>query len=180
MVALPLTQVSPFRFLTPEEAAAQTGLSAAELLKRAEAGKILSGMFDQTLRIAVTQDGQVVEIAPTPQDDHGDDINARLRQIRREDFAHLEGQAITVSEAARKYGVQRHTILAWVRRYTHVIKVMERGYRLLLEEAGVAYLAALHKTRKDFGIKSGSPLVDEYGQPNLIKHPSLSAYRRQH
>jgi len=108
----------------------------------------------------------------------GDDINARLAAIRREDFAHLEGVPITVSEAAEKYGVERHTILAWVRRYTHVVKILERGYRLVLDESGVAYLATIHKARKRFGVKSGSPLVDKSGHPNLIKHPSLSKYRK--
>ena len=173
-----LPQTALYRFLPLPEAIQVTGWTEERLQKGIEKGTIVASMSDNgMLVIAVTPDNQPLQIAPEPE---GDDINARLRQIRREDFVHLEGQPITVSEAARKYGVQRHTILAWVRRYTHVIKVMERGYRLLLEEAGVAYLAALHKTRKDFGIKSGSPLVDEYGQPNLIKHPSLSAYRRQH
>ena len=178
MVALPITQVSPYRFLTVEEAARETGRPASELLKRAEAGKILAGMFEETLRIAVTQDGQVVEIAPASPQNDGGDINARLSQIRREDFAHLEGVPITVSEAARKYGIQKHTILAWTRRYTSVLRVLERGYRMLLDEAGVAYLATIHHVRKDFGIRSGSPLVNEDGAPNLIKHPTLSTYRK--
>jgi len=180
MATLPLTQVSPFRFLPLDEAARETGRPVDELLKRAENGRILAGMFEGALHIAVTEDGELVEIAPAPQNGNGngDDINARLSQIRREDFAHLEGVPITVSEAARKYGVQKHTILAWTRRYTSVLRVLERGYRMLLDEAGVAYLAAIHHTRKDFGIRSGSPLVDEHGAPNLIKHPTLSAYRK--
>jgi len=176
MVALPITQVSPFRFLTPEEAAEQTGFTAAELLKRAETGKILSGMFDQTLRIAVTQDGQVVEIAPTPQDDHGDDINARLSQIRREDFAHLEGQPITVSEAARKYGVPRQTIHTWTKRgHVEALPITSTKSKVI-NEADVAFCAAIYHVRKPYG--SRAPLLDEDGQPYLIKYPDLAKARR--
>jgi len=176
MVALPLTQASPFRFLTPEEAAEQTGFSAAELLKRAEAGKILSGMFEDTLRIAVTQDGQVVEIAPTPQDDHGDDINARLSQIRREDFAHLEGIEVGMSEAAREFGVPYQVLQRWIRRgYIKVLR--QKGRYKFLDKGDVAFCVAVYRARKPFG--SRAPLLDENGNPYLIKYPDLAKARRQ-
>jgi len=181
MVALPITQVSPFQFLTVEEAARETGRPASELLKRAEAGKILAGMFEETLRIAVTQDGQVVEIAPAPpQNGNGDDINARLSKIRREDFAHLEGVPITVSEAARKYGVSPFTIQTWKRRYAHMVKVLKpgRGRRgAELNEADVAYLVAIYRIRKPYGTRA--PLLNKDGSPYLIKYPDLARARRE-
>ena len=172
-MALPNTATFPL-ILPLSEAAQVMGVAEDSLRNMVQSGKI---------RAFVDPDGAMyiqMTAAPTVPVDHEDDINARLSRIRREDFAHLEGQPITVSEAAKKYNVQKHTILAWVRRYTSVLRVLERGYRLLLDEAGVAYLAAIHHARKEFGIRSGSPLVDENGLPNLIKHPTLSAYRKHH
>jgi len=173
MVALPIIQVSPFRFLTPEEAAEQTGLTAAELLKRAEAGKILSGMFDRDIRIAVTQDGQVVEIAPTPQDDHGDDINARLAAIKREDFAHLEGEWVTLSEASQEFGIPRGTLRDWL--YRGYIRG-EGKYPVRVNKADMAYCAAIYQVRKQFN--SRAPLLNEDGTPYLLKEPELARLRR--
>ncbi|HEY58887.1 MAG TPA: hypothetical protein G4O04_10230, partial [Anaerolineae bacterium] len=140
MATLPITQTaSPFRFLTLDEAALETGYTKDNLLKRAKEGRILAGMFDGTLRVAVTENGELVEIAPLPQNGNEDDINARLRQIRREDFAHLEGVKITVSEAEQRYGINRRTIIAWKQR--GYIKTLKTGYRMELNEADVAYCA---------------------------------------
>jgi len=183
MATLPLTQVSPFRFLPLDEAARITSRPVDELLKRAENGRILAGMFEGALHIAVTEDGELVEIAPTPQNGNGngDDINARLSQIRREDFAHLEGVPITVSEAARKYDLLAQTIHIWVKQ--GMVRVLNagrgRGSRKIVDESDVAYLAAIHHTRKEFGIRSGVPLLSPDGTPYLIKHPSLSQHRKK-
>jgi len=198
------TSASLPRLVPLDEAARMAGLNTTDLEKMVQSGQVLAftSAHDEVL-IPIDAQGQlfmtqpsapltheaeqlslaaVPESAPIsrvePSELEADGLNARLRQIRRQDFAHLEGVPITVSEAARKYRVQKHTILAWTRRYTSVLRVLERGYRLLLDEAGVAYLAAIHHARKAFGAKSGSPLVDESGAPNLIKHPSLSAYRK--
>ena len=182
MVALPITQVSPFRFLTVDDAARETGRPASELLKRAEAGKILAGMFEETLRIAVTQDGQVVEIAPaSPQNGNGDDINARLSQIRREDFAHLEGVPITVSEAARKYGVSVQTLHNWIKKgyITPLKRGTSKNNPTVCNEAEIAYCAQIYEVRKLFGVRFGAPLLNADGTPYLLKHPGLSLYRRQ-
>ncbi len=168
-----LTHATTYPLILPlDQAAEALGVTEDKLRFMIQSGK---------MRAFVDPEGTMYVQMPLPlvtQTDEPEDINARLSRIRREDFAHLEGQPITVSEAARKYGVQKHTILAWTRRYTSVLRVLERGYRMLLDEAGVAYLAAIHHARKDFGVRSGIPLVDESGAPNLIKHPTLSAYRK--
>ena len=182
--ALPQLQTvaTAYRFLPLEEAVEVTGHGIADLQRRMETGRILAVMMDDEILVAVTEDGKLVETTPAPSPEpEGGDINARLRQIRREDFAHLEGQPITVSEAARKYGVLSQTIHAWVKQ--GLVRVLDpgkgRGSRKTLDESDVAYLAKIHQIRKEYGVRSGTPLLDPNGDPNLIKHPTLSQYRHQ-
>ena len=85
------------------------------------------------------------------------DINTRLRAIKRKDFEHLRGQAITVTEAAEKYEIHRDTILEWTKRYINILK---SGYRMELNEADVAYCVEIHRIRKQIGIRFGAPLLD--------------------
>ena len=160
-------------FLPLTEAANKLGLSEAELRLRVESGTITAGKLP---------DGEIIvrtDTMTTPQDD----INARLKQIRREDFEHLRGQPITVSEAARKYGekyeitLHRQTIWEWVER--EYITVLEGGYRAKIDEADIAYCAAIQAVRKKYGVPTGFPLLDESGRPGLLKHPNLSRYRRE-
>ena len=176
-----LTQTALYRFLPLAEAVRVTGWTAERLQKGVEAGTIVASMADDgTLVIAVTPDDRPLQVAP--QQDNGDDINARLSQIRREDFAHLEGVPITVSEAARKYGVGARTIRKWLELYPAHVRVLAppRGpYGAKINEADIAYLAAIHNTRKQFGVRSGVPLIDTEGNPNLLKHPLLSMYRKK-
>ena len=180
MAALPILQTVAvsYRFYPLDEASFRTGHSEAELRADAEAGKILAGMLNGELQIAVTEDGHVVRIAQPAPEPEGDDINARLRQIRREDFAYLEGVPITVSEAARKYGVPRQTIHTWTRRgYIGVLPTPENlGKVKVINEADIAFCAAIYHVRKPFG--SRAPLLDEQGRPYLIKYPDLAKARR--
>ncbi len=179
-----LTQTATvlYRFLPLAEAVRVTGWTEEQLQKGVEAGTIVAGMTeDGTLVITVTPDDQPLQIAPQNGNGNGDDINARLSRIRREDFAHLEGVPITVSEAARKYGLLAQTIHAWVKQ--GIVRVIDagrgRGSRKIVDESDVAYLAAIHHTRKEFGVRSGIPLLAPDGTPNLLKHPSLSQHRHQ-
>jgi len=180
MSALPATTL--YRFLPLTEAAAVTGEPVTELRERAKKGTILAGMLPNgSVVIAVSDDRPVETVASLPVAAAGDDINARLSQIRREDFVHLEGQPITVSEAAKQYDLLAQTIHAWTRQ--GLVRVIDRGRgrgsRKTVDESDVAYLAAIHHTRKSFGVKSGIPLLAPDGTPNLIKHPSLSQQRHQ-
>ncbi len=154
--------------LLPLPAAAQRlGLTENELRARVKAGTIAAG---------VLPDGEIVVNTET----NGlptDDINARLRAIRREDFEHLRGKAITATEAAEKYQVSRESILIWARK--NYVMVLTPGYQMELDQADVAYCAAIHAIRKEIGVRTGAPLLDEIGLPYLLKHPSLSRYRRE-
>ncbi len=182
-------------FLPLAEAALVTGLDVETLHNWISQGKVIAGTLPGGEIAVAVRDGKVVMLEngltngqATGNGEHeheGDvfELNVQLSRIKRENFKHLEGHPITVSEAHQRYKVSRNTILAWVNLYPHVVKVLVpskgRGSRMFLDEASIAYLAAIHKTRKAFGVRSGVPLVDEKGHPYLIKHPSLSRVRRR-
>ena len=151
-------------FLPLPEAANKLGLSVAELRSRVESGTITAGKLP---------DGEIVVNITAKEDD----INARLSAIKREDFEYLRGNPITVSEAAKKYGVHRNTVLEWAKQ--KYITVLKPGYRMQIDEADVAYCAAIHAERKQTGVRFGAPLLDQSGKPYLLKHPNLSKYRRE-
>ena len=67
------------------------------------------------------------------------------RQIRRSQFAHLEDQEISVTEAAKKYGLSRRSIERWVERGYVRDRGIAPGYkrRRMVNEADVAYASAL-------------------------------------
>ena len=152
-------------------AARRLGVSEAELRALIEKGKI---------NLGISPSGEIVVSEDTNQVGN---INEQLSAIRRGGFEHLRGQRISVSEAASKYSIVRDTILVWVHR--HYVQVLEagqgrgRGSRMHLDEADVAYCAKIHTTRQQAGVYAGTPLLDEQGNPNLLKHPDLSRYRRE-
>ena len=148
------------------EAAEKFGLSVSELRTRVEAGTITAGILP---------DGEIVVSSDIKTNGASDDINARLRAIKREDFAHLRGQAITVTEAAEKYGLIKRTISRWVN--TGYVTVLNPdGYPMQLDEANVAYCAAIYAVRKQY--KSRAKLLDDDGNPYLLVHPDLAKARR--
>lgn len=98
---------------------------------------------------------------------------------KKEDFLNkdLIGIAITVTDAAKKYNVNRFTILTWKNR--GLIKTIKDGYRAEIDEADMAYCAKIYHDRQQAGIRYGAPLLNEDGQPYMLKHPQLSEYRRK-
>ncbi len=179
-------------FIPLNEAAARTGWTVERLRELVAAGTIMAGKLpDGEVIIAVDANGTAIETPAeaetSPQSEvqqpqlplaaAGDDINAQLAAIKRDDFKHLKGQGITVSEAARKYDVNRSTILKWTKQ--QYIAILKPGYRMELDEADVAYCATIHAIRRKTGVRFGAPLLDETGMPYLLKHPALSRYRRE-
>ncbi len=101
-------------------------------------------------------------------------------QIIEENFAHLRGQAITVTEAVDRYGkgFHRNTILEWVRR--GYITILKPGYRMALDEADVAYCALVYNNRREQqNTVFGARIFDDKGNPYHLKHPELAEKRRQ-
>lgn len=155
------------QFLPLPAAAKRLGLTETELRARVKAGTIAAG---------VLPDGEII-VNTDVNDLPTDDINARLRAIRREDFAHLRGKAITISGAEKRYGVSGWTLRNWIdRKY---ISVDETLFPMELDESDVAFCVAIHTIRQASGIRTGAPLIDDNGKPYLLKHPALSRYRRE-
>ena len=175
-------------FIPLNEAAARTGWTVERLRELVAAGTIMAGKLpDGDIIVAVDESGTAIETPTETSPDErelplaaaGDDINAQLSAIKREDFKHLEGQGITVSEAAKKYGVPYETIRSWLKRYPGHIKILASGYRKQIDESAIAYFVAIYKVWKSHGIRPGmGGLVNGDGNPTLLKHPSISRYRR--
>jgi len=141
----------------------------------AETGTILPGTMNG---VAI---GSIVNHPETEENQRqpwtaGDDINARLAAIRREDFAHLEGKPITVSEAAEKYGVPVATIHTWIHR-EYLSPLGKKGRQREINEAEIAYCAAIYHVRKRFGTRA--PLLNKDGSPYLLRDPELARLRRK-
>ena len=75
-------------------------------------------------------------------------------------FAHLAGEKIWMSEAARKYGVSHPTISRWTQA-GYIKKVDSDGYRTYLSEQDMAYCAFVYGERRGRGKrvfnKDGTP-----------------------
>ena len=101
-------------FLPLPKAARKLGISEAELQARIESGTITAGKLpDGEIVVSVSNQNR-------PPNGGGEgkvqDINDRLRAIKREDFEHLRGNPITVTDAAEKYGIPRNTVLEWTKK----------------------------------------------------------------
>lgn len=76
------------------------------------------------------------------------------------EFAHLKGEAISISESSRKYGIHTSTLTRWMQR-GYITKLGKDGRRTLLDEADVAYCAKIYLS--DSG--QGKWSFDEDGKP---------------
>ena len=101
-------------------------------------------------------------------------VNRELTALRRQDFASLEGRAITSTVAAARYGVPQNTIYEWMKRgYVRILGQKPRRV-FLLNEADVAFTAAVYHVRKRYGTSRGAPLLRREGDewvPNLLERP---------
>ncbi len=177
MTTLSKTAALPV-ILPLSEAARKTGTDEATLRVMVQSGKLRAFVDPEGIMyVQMTQDGTLpLAVADDAQQPPADDINARLSQIRREDFAHLEGVEIGLSDAAREFGVSPQTLYKWVKRgYIRVLR--EAGRRKFVDKSDVAFCATIYKARKPFG--SRAPLLTDDGKPYLLKYPHLAALRRQ-
>jgi hypothetical protein len=80
---------------------------------------------------------------------YDDDLAAYVaeRDISPEKFDHLRGHLMGIGEAAREYKLSHVTISQWARRGMLTIKRQE-GQKKFVDEADVAYLAALGRAKK--------------------------------
>jgi len=184
-------------YIPLDEASRRTGWTVERLRTMVETGTIMAGKLPDGDIIVAVEEGKVIE-TPAPVETPaetvaaeteearpkperalplavaGDDINAQLAAIKREDYEHLRGVPITVTEAAREYETNRTTIFAWVQK--GYIDIIKPGYGMLLDKADVAYCVAVHRVRKKFGVRA--PLLQDDGTPYLLKYPDLSLGRK--
>jgi hypothetical protein len=93
-------------------------------------------------------------------------------------YGDLQGQPITLSKAAKKYGVPRGTLEAW--QYKGYFSASSPdAYPKLFDEAEIAYCAGIYRKRKKAGTGfRGAPLLDSNGLPYKLKRPDVAKYRR--
>lgn len=106
-------------------------------------------------------------------------VTSSKQDLIKQKFPALIGQAITVTEAANKYDINRRTILEWITK--GYIRVIRPGYQMTIDNADIAYCADAYiaRRRAGFGFSGAAPLLDENGLPYTLKYPDLSAYRRR-
>jgi len=101
-------------------------------------------------------------------------VNRELAALRRQDFASLDGQVISLPQAATRYGVPETSLREWLKK--GYIRIEKRGPRrvIWLNEADVAFTAAVYHVRKKFGTSRGAPLLRRQGEewvPYLLDRP---------
>jgi len=134
MAALP-------NFLPVDEAARKYGLDLSRLHSLIEAGKIRAGIIAGETIVS---------------EDEVRDEAVEQKVLGKEDLpeyqkhAHLKGNPIWISEAARKYGILQPTLSKWVR--AGIIRIVSRqANRILIDEADVAYCAEIYRQRGKMG-----------------------------
>jgi len=143
------------------QAVRKYGISKKALLERIKSGK---------LTVAKLPDGEFLVAE--------NEIDPSL-SIKREDFEHLRGQKISVSGSSRKYGIPHTNFSRWAR--LGFITVLERGWKVLLDEADVAYCAAVyHEKYKLYqGRMMGVNIFDKDGLPYQVKYTDIATRRRR-
>lgn len=100
------------------------------------------------------------------------------QDILKEQYGHLLGRQITVSDAAEKYEIHRRTIFKWIDK--GYISVVEEEPVKQVDEAEVKYCVDIYRQKKEGGLGFyGAPLLDEKGLPYQLKRPDVAEYRRR-
>ena len=106
--------------------------------------------------------------------DNGQEYKTK-EQIIAEEYSHLKGRQITVSDASEKYDIAGPTIQKWIKnKYIEIVNTDE--YPMTIDEAEIAYCEKIYREQ---GGKSGARIFDENGHPYQLKHPKLAAYRQR-
>ncbi len=173
------------RILPLEEAARELQMSVEHLTDLVQSGRVPAYLApdgkSMMVPVPLPEPPKQPPSSPASRDANGneprrltlEEINQRLIEVKREQFAHLEGKGITAREASQKYGVPKPTLHRWAKR--GYVRLLHRGTDVsnpsLFDESDVAYCAAIHKIRREIGIPSGAPLLDHKGNPHLFRRP---------
>lgn len=121
--------------------------------------------------------GSTIQVSKSPAGDiivTSDGQAKTKRQLLQENFPHLVGQGISLSQAAKKYGVSRSVISQWVYRQDYVHFVDQDSYPQLVDEAEVALCVQIYRQRQETGL-TGVPYFDEHNRLiEEVLHPHRS------
>ncbi len=140
------------RYIPLDEALRRFAVSEDALKEAISSGKIRTAYIGEEATVA---EQDVRELAK------GQEVVV----VRREDFEHLRGNRLGISEAARKYGLQQRTVSNWVRRGI-IRKVGQQGQKVLIDEADIAYAAKVYKLKRG---GQGKRIFDASGKPYIPK-----------
>ncbi len=159
-MALPILE----RMISIPEAVAAFGLSESHLYDLIQEGN-LRGVILSGGEIYVSAEITAATL-----------LNARLKELKRSQFDHLADSQITSADAEKRYCIPVRTIREWAQnQYIRTCGTKP----LRLNEADLAFCAAIYRERKKGGCPSGMPLLDSDGNPYLIKRPDISDFRRK-
>jgi len=136
------------RYIPLAEALRRYKVSEEVLKEAIVSGKIRVAYIDEEVTVA---EQDVRELAK------GQEVVV----VRREDFEHLRGNRLGISEAARKYGVHQQTMSRWVNRGI-IRKMGQKGQKVFIDEADVAYAVAVYRAKR---AKKGMRIFDSKGNP---------------
>ncbi len=148
------------RYLSLAEAAERYGISEEALKRAIESGRMRAIYLDEEVAVAEVD---VRELA-----------SQERVVIRLEDFESLRGQPISISEAAREYGLHTSTISRWAQR-GYIRRLGKQGKKVLLDKADVAYCVAVYRS---LGGRAGAWIFDSEGNPYHLKNPERARGER--
>ena len=135
-------------YFTLQEATDKYGISVEVLTQLVKSGKIKAVRLDGTVAVA-----------------EGDVRKRAEEAALRKRFDHLRGRPIRLSEAARKYNLNKMSLWRWARGgYIRVLSPEDR-WALELDEADVAYVHALAEAGR---LKPGKALFGEESPGTMV------------
>jgi hypothetical protein len=119
-----------------KEAAAKYKIPEPEIRELIEAGRLDLYTVDDSEHLEMVAKDEIASL-------YAD------RYVRREDFSHLEGIEISISEASFKYAIHVGTLSKWVKegRIRKLRDDPHHKQRKFINEADVAYLAKLSEMK---------------------------------
>jgi hypothetical protein len=146
--------------------------------------KVLTQLISAGMIEAVEENGETLVAVDKKENGSNGKETQTKEEIIAAKFSNLRGQKISASEASRKYSeihgisITQQAFSRWAQ--LGYIIVLERGYRVQLDEADVAYCAAIFsKKYKEYdGQMRGVNVFDRDGDPYQVKYPEVAEDRR--
>jgi hypothetical protein len=138
--------------------AQQVGLSLRQLKEAIEAGTMRGMLFDDR-----------AGMPPLPLPPKRNDAKYKA----------LKGQVITVSEAAEEFDVPRQNFIKWVQKgYIKILAPGGPNLAMELDKADVVFCADVYHWRKEIGLSTGAPLLNDNGEAYQLRFLDVARYRR--